>query len=83
MPSITWSRTDLLHHRILAFIESYQREHGYGPTVREIADLCGLSSPSVAHYHLARLERQGFIERTPGLDRSVRVKPPAETKREG
>ncbi|MEO3751848.1 winged helix-turn-helix transcriptional regulator [Streptomyces sp. B6B3] len=38
-------------------------EHGYAPTVREIAHAVGLSSASTVLYHLRRLERQGIIRR--------------------
>ncbi len=36
---------------------------GYSPTVREIAEGCRISSPSVVHYHLERLEGDGLISR--------------------
>ncbi len=38
-------------------------EHGYAPTVREIAQAVGLSSASTVLYHLRRLERQGIVRR--------------------
>lgn len=46
---------------------------GYMPTVREIAAALGLSSPATVHTHLARLERDGLIERRSRGDHAYRV----------
>ena len=56
---------------ILTFIAGYMRSNGYSPTMREICDGAGISSTSVASYHLVRLERKGYITRTPKLSRSI------------
>ena len=36
---------------------------GYGPTVREVCQTLGLSSPSTVHVHLKALEDKGYIKR--------------------
>lgn len=42
-------------------------------SAEEIAKQAGLRSKSTAAYHLRRLERIGYIERTKGVPRSIRV----------
>ena len=37
---------------VLSAIEDCIREKGYGPTVREVCQSLGLSSPSTVHVHL-------------------------------
>lgn len=49
---------------VLAFIERFLREHGYSPSLGEIAEGLGLKSPSTVHKHLVNLERQELIDRT-------------------
>ncbi len=56
---------------VLAAVASYLDEHGYPPTLRELCTLCGLSSTSQAHYHLARLVRLGRIVRAPARSRAI------------
>lgn len=48
--------------RILDFIEEYQAEHGWAPTVREIGAGVGLASPSSVHTHLLNLRQRGKLE---------------------
>ena len=46
---------------ILEFVNTHVDAHGYPPTVREIGQAVGLTSPSTVHAHLARLEESGLI----------------------
>lgn len=46
--------------QILDLIGATVRERGYPPSVREIGDAVGLSSPSTVHSHLSALERGGL-----------------------
>src|SRR2546430_6043437 len=55
---------------IWTFLVDYVDRIGYPPTVREIGEAVGLSSPSTVHAHLANLERAGLLRRDP-------TKPPA------
>ncbi len=57
---------------ILDFIEKHIERSGYPPTVREIGEAVGLSSPSTVHAHLRRLEDAGFIRRDGTLTRAIR-----------
>jgi len=59
--------------RILDFLKSEIRQHGYPPTVREICDAVGLSSTSTVHSHLETLERKGYIRRSPTKNRSTEI----------
>ena len=56
---------------VLDCIEACIREKGYGPTVREVCQSLGLSSPSTVHVHLKALEEKGFIKRDPLKSRSI------------
>lgn len=46
---------------------------GITPSVREICEATGLSSTSTVHSHLKSLEELGYITRTTGLNRSIRI----------
>ena len=48
--------------RILVFINQYTGEHGFSPTLREIADGVGLSSPGSVHHHIAQLKEEGLLK---------------------
>ncbi len=56
---------------VLDNIEKHIREKGYGPTVREVCQDLGLSSPSTVHVHLKALEETGYIKRDPMKSRSI------------
>ena len=56
---------------VLDCIEACIREKGYGPTVREVCQSLGLSSPSTVHVHLKALEEKGLIKRDPLKSRSI------------
>jgi repressor LexA len=59
---------------ILDFIASHLREHGYPPSVREIAGAVGLASPSTVHSHLAVLQQDGYLRRDPTKPRAIEVR---------
>jgi repressor LexA len=58
---------------ILDLISASVTERGYPPTVREIGDTVGLSSPSTVHSHLSTLAAEGFIRRDPTKPRAIEV----------
>ena len=58
---------------ILDFIVSAQRDRGFPPSVREIGEAVGLTSPSTVHTHLATLQRRGFLRRDPTKPRAIEV----------
>jgi repressor LexA len=61
---------------ILDFHRSFEEEHGYSPSQREIADAVGLSSISTVSYHLPVMEQRGQLTRDPRRARSGVVKLP-------
>ena len=71
-----WPTTTLTGKRreILEFIEQPMRERGYPPSVREIGEAVGLTSPSTVHTHLATLQRLGFLRRDPTKPRAIEVR---------
>jgi SOS-response transcriptional repressor LexA len=52
-------------------IEKYMEANKIAPTVRELADLVGLSSTSTVQGHLNRLKKMGYIKRNPTCPRSL------------
>lgn len=47
--------------QILDAIRLHIEEHGYSPTVRELAKAVGIKSPSAMKYRLERLRENGLI----------------------
>lgn len=68
---------------VLDNIEKHIREKGYGPTVREVCQDLGLSSPSTVHVHLKALEEKGFIKRDPLKSRSISLTYPVDEDQNG
>ncbi len=58
---------------ILEFIVQEASDRGFPPSVREIGEAVGLSSPATVHSHLSKLEAHGFIERDPSKPRAIKV----------
>jgi repressor LexA len=63
---------------ILDLILHTVADRGYPPTVREICDAVGLSSPSTVHSHLSALVRSGYLRRDPTKPRAIEVIDPGE-----
>ena len=59
---------------ILEFIADQMRERGFPPSVREIGEAVGLTSPSTVHSHLATLQKHGFLRRDPDKPRAIEVR---------
>jgi repressor LexA len=59
---------------ILDYIESQMQVRGYPPSVREIGEAVGLTSPSTVHSHLNTLERLGYLRRDPTKPRAIEVR---------
>lgn len=62
--------------KILECIKEYIGANGYPPSVRDICAAAGLASPSTAQFHLNALEREGYIVRDGGRNRSIRLTEP-------
>ena len=64
------------HQKILDFLQDYQRENHYPPSIREIGEKTGISSTSVVNYYLDQLEKRGMIQRDRKISRGVRLSGP-------
>ena len=60
--------------QVLDFIEQQMRDRGYPPSVREIGEAIGLTSPSTVHSHLNTLQRLGYLRRDPTKPRAIEVR---------
>ena len=63
------SKQQQIYDYILAFTD----EHGYPPSVREIAEAVDLKSPSTVHFHLKGLRAAGLISQAEGKTRAITV----------
>lgn len=61
------------HKKILAFLETFQEEYGFPPSIREIGEMNGISSTSVVNYYLDQLEKWGYIKREKNISRGIRL----------
>ncbi|HWC69099.1 MAG TPA: transcriptional repressor LexA [Acidimicrobiales bacterium] len=69
MPALTSRQRE-----ILDVIEQSMRDRGYPPSVREIGEAVGLTSPSTVHNHLSTLQRLGYLRRDPTKPRAIEVR---------
>ena len=60
-------------NRIYDFLCDYLKQHGFPLTVREIAQMAGLSSASSAHHYLKQLEEKGYIRRMDNSPRAIEI----------
>jgi repressor LexA len=56
---------------MLTFIRAHIAEHGYPPTLREIAAHMGIRSTNAVNDHLRAMERKGHIRREPATSRGI------------
>ena len=56
---------------IYQFILQYTKDHGYPPAVREIGAAVNLKSPSTVHFHMKKLEAEGYILKADGKTRAI------------
>lgn len=68
--------------QIYDYILSFSREHGYPPSVREIAQAVDLRSPSTVHFHLKGLREAGLISQAEGKTRAITVTDGAHNRRD-
>lgn len=66
-------RRNQTRENIVGFISRFKEDKGYAPTVKEIAEQCGISSLSVVQYHLDHLEGAGIIKRDRNKARSISI----------
>ena len=59
--------------QIYDYILAFSDEHGYPPSVREIAEAVQLKSPATVHFHLKGLREAGYISQAEGKTRAITV----------
>ncbi len=59
--------------KVLRFVEEFLSRHGFAPSVREVAAAMRIGTPKGAADHLKALERKGYLERSRGRSRAIRV----------
>ncbi|MEX1271673.1 MAG: transcriptional repressor LexA [Acidimicrobiia bacterium] len=59
--------------QVLEYIRSTVAARGYPPSVREIGEAVGLSSPSTVHSHLSSLVKLGYIRKDATKPRAIEV----------
>ncbi|MFK5632977.1 MULTISPECIES: transcriptional repressor LexA [unclassified Ornithinimicrobium] len=64
--------------RVLDVIRDSVDARGYPPSLREIGDAVGLTSPSSVAHQLKMLERKGYLRRDPHRPRAIEVVVPGE-----
>lgn len=62
--------------RVLEVIRNSVDRRGYPPSLREIGEAVGLTSPSSVAHQLAALERKGYLRRDPNRPRALEVVSP-------
>lgn len=68
MITITRSRYD-----VYKAIKEYIELHGFSPSVRDLCDITGKSSPATIKFTLDRLRKDGIISFVTGKNRTIRI----------
>lgn len=58
---------------VLKFIKEFIVSKGYPPTVREIGESLGLSSPATTFSHISQLEEKGYIRKSGNKNRAIEL----------
>ena len=58
---------------LLTYIETFLAEHGYVPTLVEMAKTLKVSSPQAVKDHLLALECKGYLRPSPGRSRAIEL----------
>ncbi|MEI2779419.1 MAG: transcriptional repressor LexA [Tetrasphaera sp.] len=66
--------------RVLECIRTSIDTRGYPPSMREIGEVVGLTSPSSVSHQLLALERKGFLRRDPHRPRAMEVVTPDDQR---
>src|SRR5690554_3504334 len=65
---------------VLETIRSSVESRGYPPSMREIGEAVGLTSPSSVKHQLMALERKGYLRRDPNRPRAIEVVQPDDSR---
>ena len=64
--------------QIMDEIKKFIAKKGYSPSIRELCDLCGLSSTATMFVHLKNLTNKGYINQTESKFRTIELNVPNE-----
>jgi hypothetical protein len=73
MPSTDLDGLTPRQRHVLDTIRDAVQTRGYPPSMREIGEAVGLTSPSSVAHQLATLERKGYLRRDPNRPRAIEV----------
>ncbi len=59
---------------VLDYINEYNAEFGYSPTVREICSKLNIKSTASAYYYIEKLTDEGLLSKSPNKNRAVNFK---------
>lgn len=59
--------------KMLDMIKNYINDHGYSPTVREIAEILDIKSTSTVQRYLNMLEMERYIAKTNSSSKTIRI----------
>ena len=66
------------HKKVLRFLEKFQADNGYSPSIREIGKAIDVQSTSLVDYYLKQLEDKEYISREQHISRSICLLKPLE-----
>ncbi len=58
---------------VLDFLNAYSKDKGYAPSLDDIRRRFKLASVSTAHYYVAKLEEEGYLQKTSNQPRSINL----------
>ncbi len=80
---MTSPRATKKQQELLQFIDDFIKEHGYGPSYREVMRALGYKSVSTVAAHVDQLIAKGYVEKKDNSARSLQVvslRPASEAK---
>lgn len=60
-------------YKVMDYIRKFTEENGYTPSVREIAQECGIKSTATVHSYISRLQDKGYLNKTDNKKRAVAI----------
>ena len=81
MPSTDLDGLTARQRAVLETIREAVETRGYPPSMREIGEAVGLTSPSSVAHQLSTLERKGYLRRDPNRPRAIEVVHPDDGRR--
>ena len=61
--------------QILDFVTDFIKDHSFAPSMREIGEHFGLTSPATVHTHIQNLKKKGFLKHSFNEARSIELIP--------